>query len=140
DTDGRHDHGDGEADDLLAVIRALEAQWPGAPLALLGFSFGAYVQAGVAARLARQQRPPAHVVLAGLAVGAVTADRQYEPEAPPKGSVVIHGQFDQMVALDAVLAWAGQHALPETVIPGADHFFKGRLPMLRGVVAASLQQ
>lgn len=139
-TEGGHDHGDGEADDLLAVIRAMQGQGAGTPLALLGFSFGAYVQARVAARLSRQHEAAAHVVLAGLAVGAVTAGRQYEPEAAPKGSVVVHGQHDEMVPLASVLEWAGRHGLPVTVIPGADHVFKGRLPMLRAVAEAALQR
>jgi len=139
-TAGTHGDGVGETDDLVAVVDALRAELPSAPLALVGFSFGAFVQGRVAARLAGEHRPVAHVVLAGFPVGTVDGGRTYDAGALPKGSVVIHGELDEHVPLSAVLSWARAHDQPVTVIPGADHFFNGKLGMLRLVVESELQR
>src|SRR5262245_39461653 len=40
---GTFDHGEGEKDDVLAAIEFLERRYPSRPLALVGFSFGAWV-------------------------------------------------------------------------------------------------
>ena len=63
---GTHDGGIGETDDLLAVVAALRAAHPGLPLALIGFSFGAFVQSRVARALADRGEAARRVVLAGL--------------------------------------------------------------------------
>ena len=51
-SDGVHDEGAGEIDDLFELAQQARREHPGLPLALMGFSFGAYVQSHVAARLA----------------------------------------------------------------------------------------
>ncbi len=137
-TAGTHDHGRGETDDLVAVVDAVEREAPGGAIALIGFSFGAFVQVRVAVRLAQAGRAPAHVVLTGMPVGTV-AGRAYDTDEVPKGTVLVHGEHDDRVPLPALLAWAGTHALPVVVIPGADHFFTGRLPMLRAAVQTALR-
>jgi len=139
-TAGHHDAGTGETDDLIAVIDAMEAEMPALPLALIGFSFGAFVQARVACRLGEALRPAKHVVLAGMPVGTVEGGRTYEVGALPIGSVVVHGEFDERVPLTQVFQWARVHSLPVTVIPGADHFFKGKLPILRALVEGELRR
>ena len=40
---GRYDNGDGETEDLLAVVDWGKQRWPGARLWLAGFSFGSHV-------------------------------------------------------------------------------------------------
>ena len=40
---GAHDNGRGEQGDLQAVLDHVEARFPGRPLVLAGYSFGAYV-------------------------------------------------------------------------------------------------
>lgn len=139
-TAGSYDHGGGETDDLVVVADALRAEHPGLPLALIGFSFGAYVQAHVAARLAVQGRPADHVVLAGPPTGTVDSGRAYALPMLPKGSVVIHGEADEAIPLSALLDWARPSGQPITVVPGADHFFgKGRLVTLRALLEAALR-
>ena len=64
-SEGTHDTGIGETDDLLAVIEALRRDHPDAPLALAGFSFGAYVQSRVGRRLIDAGSTPACTVLVG---------------------------------------------------------------------------
>jgi len=136
---GVHDQGIGETEDMLCVVQALRGQQPALPLALVGFSFGAFVQSRVAAALAQAGAAAGRVVLAGMPAGEVEGGRHYEPAAPMPGTLIVHGERDERVPLASVLAWCGQHNQPVMVVPGADHFFTGKLPLLRNLVAAHLE-
>ncbi|MBI1942290.1 MAG: alpha/beta hydrolase [Betaproteobacteria bacterium] len=118
-SEGRFDEGRGEVDDLSAVIAHLEAERP----VLAGFSFGAAMQARLARRL-----PPERMVLVGLAVA------NFDVPPVPADTILVHGEKDETVPLAAVLAWALPQDLPVVVVPGADHFFHRRLPVLRSIV------
>ncbi len=124
-TQGTHDEGRGEIDDMLAVI----AHWrqPGRPLALAGFSFGAYVTTWAAARL-----PQAEGATGLVLVGPST--QRAQPAPVPADTIVIHGEADDVVPLSATLDWARPQNLPLIVLPGVGHFFHGRLPQLRDLV------
>ena len=137
---GVHDNGIGETDDLLALIAQMRAAHPGLPLALVGFSFGAFVQSRVARRLADRGEPARRVVLAGLPAGEVEGRRVYAPEGNLPDALIVHGENDERVALAAVLDWARPQSQPIVVVPGADHFFTGRLPILRALVLSHLTQ
>jgi len=52
--------------------------------------------------------------------------------------MVIHGEQDERVAVASVFDWARPQMQPVVVVPGADHFFSGRLPVLRSLVMAHL--
>ena len=137
---GVHDHGIGETDDLLAVLAHAEQRRgvpPSLPVVLAGFSFGAYVQTRVARRLAESGRPATRLILVALAVGPIHGDVPYHPEAAPAGTLLIHGDRDTTVPLANVLAYAEPLGLPVTLIPGADHFFHGRLKMIRDIIEGS---
>lgn len=128
-SEGEHDHGRGETDDFLHLIETaphwLGAQVAGLPRALAGFSFGSFVAAQAAQRLA----PPAsHLILVGAAAG--------KWPLPPvaAGSLVIHGEFDETIPLAHVFEWARPQDLPIVVMPGADHFFHRRLSTLKRLV------
>jgi uncharacterized protein len=127
-SEGAWDEGRGEVDDALAVIDALRE--PGLPLALGGFSFGAYVAAQVAARLPAGGRDGPLVLIAP----AVT---NFSVPAVSQPCLVVHGEADDVVPLAAVLDWARPQALPVTVVPGAGHFFHGQLPLLKQLVAGA---
>jgi len=122
---GQWDEGRGEVDDAMAVVSAFrDARLP---LALAGFSFGGYVASEMAARLARSGSP-ARLVLVGPATStfgmpAVSAD-----------TLVIHGEADDVVPLQATLDWARPQQLPVVVLPGVGHFFHGQLTRLRDLV------
>jgi hypothetical protein len=118
-TAGSHDEGRGELEDLAAVLAHAKSDRP----VLAGFSFGAAVQARLAARIA-----PERMVLVGLAV------KLLDVPAVPADSLLIHGEEDSTVPLADVLAWARPQDLPVIVVPGADHFFHRRLQVLRGIV------
>ena len=129
---GLYDEGRGELQDLLAVV-AHSA--PAGPLALAGFSFGAFVTSHAVAALAA--REPQAVVLVGTAASRFSV----APVAPElhDRTLVLHGESDDTVPLVDVLNWARPQLLPVTVIPGVGHFFHGQLPLLRSVVVRHLR-
>lgn len=128
---GRHDQGIGETHDLLGIAQALRAAFPDLPLGLAGFSFGAYVQSRVAQRLVDIADPPAFALLAGMPAGAVEGGRFYDTGPAVPRTLVVHGEFDERVPLSSVMDWARPQSLSVTVVAGADHFFTGRLQVLR---------
>lgn len=133
-SDGTHDHGDKETDDLLAVLAWAQQQWGYLPVTLAGFSFGAYVITRVAKKLADAQRNARWLVLVGTAAGYIEGARSYATEAVAPGTLVIHGAADTTVPLVNVLAWAEPLELPVVVVPGADHFFHRKLHILQDIV------
>jgi alpha/beta superfamily hydrolase len=132
-TEGEHDEGRGEADDLLAVVLDLRTRYPQGQLVLGGFSFGSFVQSHVAARLRERNMPPSHLVMVGTA-----ASRWTVAAVPPSSTLVIHGEMDDTVPLSAVLDWARPQELPVVVVPGADHFFHRKLPIIKRLVTSHL--
>jgi uncharacterized protein len=122
--------GPGEIDDALAVIAAFRA--PGLPLALAGFSFGAYVASNAAARLAAVDgAAAARMVLVAPAVS------RFDMADVRSDTLLIHGEADDVVPLAAVFDWARPQSLPVTVIPGAGHFFHGQLSLLKSLVVGA---
>lgn len=127
---GEYDNGQGEQNDLLALISHVRAAPALAqlPYTLAGFSFGAYVTAEVARRLAERDTAPERLVLVG------TPARKWPvPEVPPD-SLVIHGEQDETIPLADTLQWAAPLDLPVVVIPTASHFFHGKLNLLKRIV------
>ena len=131
---GMHDDGRGECADMLAVVAEAKRRFGDLPVALAGFSFGAYVQTRVAQALAEANHPAQRLVLVGTAAGHVEGARQYAAQAVAADTIVIHGAADTTVPLANVLAWAEPLELPVTVIAGADHFFHRRLQLIRDIV------
>jgi uncharacterized protein len=128
-SEGEHDHGDGETDDLVRVVDWALGRFGALPVALAGFSFGAYVQTRVAHRIEAER-----LVLVGVPYGLVTGGRTYRTEAVPPDTVVIHGELDETAPLANALDWARPQELPVVVVPGADHFFHRRLHIIRDVI------
>jgi alpha/beta superfamily hydrolase len=129
---GAYDQGQGELQDLLAVV---QDQAPHGALALAGFSFGAFVTSHAIAHLG-PQRPLDKLVLVGTAASRFDV----APVAPDlhERTLVVHGEIDDTVPLADVLNWARPQKLPVTVIPGVEHFFHGQLTLLRSLVARHL--
>ncbi len=125
---GAWDEGRGEVDDVLAVVQSLRD--PALPLALGGFSFGAGMAGRAAARLpagAAAER----LVLVGPAV------LNFPPPPVSQDTLVIHGEADEVVPLQAVLDWARPQTLPVTVVPGVGHFFHGQLGLLKQLITGA---
>jgi alpha/beta superfamily hydrolase len=112
-SEGEHDHGDGETDDLVRIAGWAQERFGALPIALAGFSFGAYVQTRVAPRIKAER-----LVLVGV----------------PADTIVIHGELDETAPLANALDWARPQDLPVVVVPGADHFFHRRLHILRAII------
>jgi alpha/beta superfamily hydrolase len=127
-SEGRYDEGNGEVDDLAAVFARLQSK----NVVLAGFSFGAAMQARLAERLKKEnQIEPERLVLVGVAVA------NFATPPVPAGTLVIHGERDETVPLAAVLDWARPQELPIVVVPGAEHFFHHKLPLLRAIVESN---
>lgn len=132
-SEGQYGAGQGEIEDVMAVTQAMRdryaAELGNMPLLLAGFSFGGGVQAHAA-----QQLNPQTLVLVAPSVERL--------HAPPVGThakqvVIIQGDRDSIVPLQTVLNWAAPQKLPVTVVPGAEHFFHGKLGLLRDIVQRS---
>ncbi len=123
-SDGAFTGGEGETEDLIAVVRYAQEQFGSElPLVLSGFSFGGYVAARGA-----QQLKPQHLILAAPAVG------RFAMPAVSPDTLVVHGEHDDVVPLADALEWARPQHLPIVVLPSAEHFFHGRLTQLRDIV------
>lgn len=134
---GEHDHGRGEAEDTLDVVhKAMADLMPPAcsRLALGGFSFGAFVTTHVAKALAEQGITVDKQVLVG------TACSRFEVAQVPADTLVIHGETDDTVPLSSVLDWARPQSLPVLVLPGVEHFFHGKLPLLKDLIVRMYPQ
>lgn len=125
---GSYDHGDGETLDAVAAAGFMRGEFPDLPLIGAGFSFGGYVQARAA-----EQLQPQHLVLVAPAVG------RFAMPHVPADTLLVHGDLDEVVELDAVLHWARPQHLPVIVLAGTDHFFHGRLTQLKQIVLQHFQ-
>jgi alpha/beta superfamily hydrolase len=126
---GTFDNGEGELDDLLAVIDWVQQQGVKNEIWLAGFSFGAYIAAKAATKipvnkLVTVAPPVQHFPMQALA-----------PITCPW--VLVQGELDDVVPPQEVFAWA-KTRVPEPIIlrfPKAGHFFHGQLGELRMRIA-----
>jgi alpha/beta superfamily hydrolase len=127
---GAYDDARGETADALAVVAYGRQRWPHAALWLGGFSFGGAVAVLAAAR-AQAQR------LLLVAPGVTVIDVRAAP-APQCPWLIVQGDADDVVPAPAVLAWAATLDPPPqiAVLPGAGHYFHGRILELRAAVLA----
>jgi uncharacterized protein len=125
---GQHDAGRGETDDMVLLLLEMSRRYPDLPIALGGFSFGTFVQAQLQQRLQLQGTPAERLVLVGSAAG------KWAMPAIPDNSIVIHGELDDTIPLSAVFEWLRPQEVSVYVIPGADHFFHRKLQTIRNFV------
>jgi alpha/beta superfamily hydrolase len=137
---GSYDEGRGESEDALAIIRFGRQRWPGAPLWLAGFSFGGAVAARIAAAAKAERLVLVAPGITRLERADFEAARAAQPQCP---WLIVQGDADDVVPPAAVLDWAaGRQPLPGvpaptvSVLPGAGHFFHGRINELREAVLA----
>ena len=128
ESEGEHDYGRGETDDVIRVIDHTRAQHPNAPqLVIAGFSFGGYVST-----FAAQQRTPDLLLLIGAAVAHYPVPAPHVPDI--RKTLFIHGADDEVIELAKPLQWCGEQSLPLIVIPQSSHFFHGKLIELRDAI------
>ncbi len=132
-SEGHFDHGAGEIKDVVTVTQTIRDQFSNQvadiPLLLAGFSFGGAIQLHVSEQLA-----PEFLVLVAPSVVNLKA-----PPVPKttKYALIIQGDQDDIVLPAEVLAWATPTSQPVVFIPGAEHFFHGKLAILKQVILQS---
>ncbi|MFZ6842965.1 alpha/beta hydrolase [Undibacterium sp. RuTC16W] len=127
-SEGVHDHGAGETDDMALLLAHMRQRYPELPLALGGFSFGTFVQSQLQQRLTAQGKPAERLALIGTAAG------KWPLPDVPANTILIHGELDDTIPLQAVFDWARPQDIPVIVIPGADHFFHRKLQHIKNYV------
>ena len=135
---GEHDEGNGEVDDVRAALNWLDAEFH-LPLVFAGFSFGAAVGLKAACSDARVKAAIAVGIPAGPVAAGTEVPRTYTLDFLQecgKPKLFVSGardQFGPRAKLEALVA-----SVPESkklvLIEGADHFFEGRLRELREVI------
>jgi len=133
-SEGEYADGVGEATDTLAVADWACQRFPGAELWLGGFSFGAMV-AGRGALAAS----PGRLIMIAPAVDRM--NKLMDDAQPDCPWLIIQGDEDEVVSCDAVVDWVNRlNPGPELVLlSGVDHFFHGRLTLLRETLVSHLK-
>ncbi|MBV9575462.1 MAG: alpha/beta fold hydrolase [Gammaproteobacteria bacterium] len=124
-SEGQYDQGNGELDDLLAVINWVQQERQFRELWLAGFSFGSFVAAKAAAQI-----PISKLITIAPPVEHFPMQSLPPIECP---WILAQGERDEVVPPEKVFAWA-EHRKPKPFIlrfPEADHFFHGQLNELR---------
>jgi len=129
-SDGIHDEGYGETDDVLEVIKFARTQHIGLPFYAGGFSFGAHVMAKSYATLPIELQPK-QTVLCGLPTATVAGLRHYVTPHIKGDILFLHGEADDVTLLSDLIEWAKPQRHLLTILPGANHFFTGYLKQLR---------
>jgi uncharacterized protein len=143
-SEGEHDEGQGEIDDVRVALDWLDAEFH-LPLIFAGFSFGA----AVGLRAACADERVRAVIGVGTPVAPVVADVE-EPRVYTfeflqncvKPKLFISGardQFGPKAKLEAMVASASEPK-KRVLIEGADHFFEGRLRELREAIEAWISE
>ena len=134
ESEGEHDDGYGETDDLFAVAEWVRRTRPDDILWLGGFSFGSYVAARAALNLDIGQ-----LITIAPPVDRYPFESLHHPECP---WLVIQGDEDEVVNIEIVRQWAVSLRPPPdlVVMQEADHFFHRRIMDLRGLLKNGVRE
>jgi uncharacterized protein len=132
-SEGVHDEGRGEQDDVRAALDYLASEFSGRPILLAGFSFGSWVGLRVGCADARVEK------LIGLGIPVNNSAFTYLRSCT-KPKLIIQGgndQFGSCANVEALFA-----TLPEpkqlVIVEGVDHFFTGKLSEVGAAIDAWL--
>lgn len=130
-SEGTHDKGRGEQDDVRAALDYLAREFPSRPILLAGFSFGSVV--GLKAGCA----DPRVEKLIGLGIPVNDSDLTYLRTCE-KPKLIIQGGNDQFGSRANVESLFS--TLPEpkrlVIVEGVDHFFAGKLQEVGAAIEA----
>lgn len=134
---GEHDMHSGEVDDAQAALEWLQEQHPDLPVYLFGFSFGGFVAGSLSGRLEQAGVAVAQVFL--VAPAAMRFDQQHAI-AQHTTLTVIQPEEDEVIDPELVYRWSNSLSTPHSLLKVAEcgHFFHGRLPELKQLVAERL--
>lgn len=129
-SEGVHDNGRGEQDDVRAAIDEMTRRLPGLPVVLGGFSFGSAMAARVAASDSRVKA----VLLMGYPITRV--DSTANLALVSQARLFVQGGNDEFGDGEAITALVSPLPEPKrlAVVEGADHFFTGRLDELQAPI------
>jgi alpha/beta superfamily hydrolase len=132
---GVHDRGIGEVDDVRAALEYLAGEFPRRPIILAGFSFGAWV----GLRLGCEDARVTEIVGLGLPVNS--SDLSYL-ESCNKPKLFLQGGNDQYGTAERVQSLVAGMPPPKrlVIISGADHFFAGHIPEMASALDAWLTE
>jgi uncharacterized protein len=129
-SEGQHDEGRGEQDDLRAAIAFMEGKYPSAEIWIAGFSFGSSVMLRASCSDARTR--------ALVAAGAPVSKFDFSGVAQcDKPKLFVQGSLDQYGSKEDLERFVAGLAEPKSlkIIEGADHFFEGHLQELSQAVS-----
>lgn len=134
-SEGKHDRGEGERDDVSVALNFLAAEFPNIPLLVAGFSFGCWVGLRVGCEDARVTQ------LIGLGPPVNNADFSYlarceKPKLFVLGANDIYGAPDKLKSV--VSTAPGENRL--VIIEDADHFFVGKLDQVGRAITTWLTE
>jgi alpha/beta superfamily hydrolase len=136
-SEGVHDEGNGEGDDVSAALDFLAVEYPGVQLLLAGFSFGSWVGLRVGCSDSRVT----DLIGLGLPVGDFGRRGFSYLDTCGKQKLLVSGEFDQYgppEKLKSMVAQFPPKVKEQTnvvIIRGGDHFFAGHLPELDVAIA-----
>ncbi len=128
---GSHDGGIGEAEDLAMVLEQVKKNYPGLPVVLGGYSFGTYVQSLLQQKLLSAGTPPKRMVLVSVTAG------KWQLADVPKDTLLIHGEKDDIIPLNDLFDWARPQDLSVVVVAGADHLFNRKLHHIQEIIVTN---
>ena len=134
-SEGKHDGGRGEQEDLRIVLDHAAGRFPGRPLLVAGYSFGAFV--GLRAGCADER------VIGLIGVGMPVALYDFSFLAScTKPLAIIQGERDRFGPLPIAIALASMAGGGARVLPvaGAEHGFTGALDQLQLRVSEALEE
>jgi uncharacterized protein len=137
-SEGTHDHGRGEVSDVRAALGWLQQEYP-VPLLFAGFSFGS----SVGLRACCGDERVKGIAALGLPVKAGGREYHYSFLSGCKQpKLFISGDNDEYgprAAVEAAVAGAAPPAAL-VMVPGADHFFTGKLDQVQQALSTWLEQ
>jgi alpha/beta superfamily hydrolase len=129
-SEGVHDHGLGEQDDVRVALDEMERRLPGLPQVVGGFSFGSNMAARVGCGHARVRA----ILVMGFPLRMMEDTSFLRDCATPR--LFVQGERDEFASGEVIRALVAELPAPAevAVVPGADHFFTGHLDELQQIV------
>jgi uncharacterized protein len=129
-SEGKHDRGRGEVDDVRTALNFLAAEFSETPLLLAGFSFGCWVGLRAGCEDARVES------LIGIGAPVNGSDFSYLQQCS-KPKLFVHGSNDEHGDVNKVRAMVenlpGKNEM--VIVEGVNHFFTGKIEQLGAAIS-----
>jgi alpha/beta superfamily hydrolase len=134
-SEGEHDKGQGEKDDVRVALDFLSSEFPGRPILLAGFSFGSWVGLAVGC----EDQRVSDLVGLGIPVNSVSLSYLRQCTKP---KLIVQGGNDQFGSREKVKELFDELPEPKKLvfIENADHFFTGKLDQMTAAIGAWLDE